>query len=224
MPRILFHEEQSAGLELIPEDEPGERFRYRAGRRHGGGADLEALAAGDELEVGPETLLVLRRGRPWASLSGRAFLWWHRRSFQAEFWHGMLDVRRHAPRGEDHPPPSPDGREEIPVPLAPAMGVLDRLLHLLRENTVDIGGLQVRGWTHQPDGRTTVHLVGDGTEILLVVEEQRDGVRALWEEGPYAISHPAEAPLQTDAQWRGARAFRTTLRAALRRLGYPGRP
>ncbi|MFH1532219.1 MAG: hypothetical protein ABIK09_15950 [Pseudomonadota bacterium] len=220
-PRVLFHEEQSSGLELIPEDEPGERFRYHAGRRHGESADVEALATGDELEVGPETLLVLRHGRPWASLSGRAFLWWHRRPLQVAFWEGMLSVRRHAPRCEEHAPVHTDAAVDSPAPLSPVLGVLDRLLHLFRRNQVDLGGLAIHGWLQQPGGRTTVRLSGPGAEVQLVVEERREGVRALWEEGPYALSYPSDAPLQSDAQWRGARAFRAALRAALRRLGYP---
>ena len=217
-PRMLFHEEQSAVLELIPEDEPGERFRYRTGLRHGGGDDLRALAEGDELEIGPETLLVLRDGRPWASLSGRAFLWWHRRPFQAEFWQAMVDVRRSTRRPVAEAP----SEKTVSIPKSPNMAFLDHLLRLFRENAVDLDGLEVRDWADDRGGRIALRLAGGGVEVHLVLDERRDGLQALWEEGPYALSHPADHPLKTDAQWRGARAFRTTLRSALRKLGHPG--
>lgn len=86
--------EQGAGVELIPVDEPGERFRYRAGEVCGRGPEVEAVAAGDELVVGADAITVLRGGAPLAALADRAFLWWHARAFQAERWRGLL--ARHA--------------------------------------------------------------------------------------------------------------------------------
>lgn len=218
-PRMLFYEDQSAAVELIPQDEPGERFRYRVGLRSGDTEDVEALVRGDELEVGPETLLVLRRGRPWASLSGRAFLWWHRRSFQADLWRGMLDVRRVVPVLEGPPGAEPDDARDSPP--SETMLLLDHLLQRLRKNAVDIGGLTVKTWEHQRDGRITLRLHGGETEIRLVAQEDRDGISALWREGPFALSYPSKSPLRGDAQWAAARSFRSILRRSLLRLGYP---
>ena len=216
-PHLLMWDVQSSAVELIPEDEPGERFRFRTGRTWGEGPDIDALREGDELVLEDETLLVLRKGRPWLSLSARAFLWWHRRTFQAEFWAAMLDFRRTVP------PRSVGSAASKPTtaqgPTTPTMEVLDRLLQLFRENSVDFAGLQVFEWSHRRDGRTALCLKAAGTEeVDLIVEERGEGTRSLWEEGPYALSYPAESPLRTDAQWAAAKAFRTTLRAALRKL------
>ncbi|MBI5622767.1 MAG: radical SAM protein [Elusimicrobia bacterium] len=81
-------------VELVPRSRPGDRFRYGAGRSSGSGPDLEALRSGDELVLGKETFLVLRRGRPLASLSGRAFLWWRRKAFQTDFWRALAASRQ----------------------------------------------------------------------------------------------------------------------------------
>lgn len=84
-------------VELIAQTPPGPRFRYRAGGFSGKGPDLEAVQEGTEIEFAEETVLILKGSRPFASLSARAFLWWHKKVFQAEFWRAILAARRAAP-------------------------------------------------------------------------------------------------------------------------------
>lgn len=109
-PFLLLWDAGESWVELVPEGEPGERFSYRAGARASGGPDLEAVLLGDELVLGPETTLVLKGGRPLASLSGRAFLWWHRRPFQAEFWTALAGVAAAAEGVAPERAPSVDAR------------------------------------------------------------------------------------------------------------------
>jgi len=113
-PVLLVWGDQPGKVELVPEQSPGERFRYRAGALFGSGPDMAAIIEGDELVLEAETTLVLKGGRPFASLSGRAFLWWHERAFQTEFWRALVDLRRSAPFGivsREGPPEKADRSE-----------------------------------------------------------------------------------------------------------------
>jgi len=214
-PHLLLWDVQSSAVELIPETDPGERFRYRAGRTWGAGPDIDALAKGDEVILEEETVLILRKGRPWLSLSGRAFLWWHEQIIQGEFWQAMLDFRRAVPRQAGGPAAQDTAPRD---PANPTMAVLDRLLVLFQDNAVDFAGLRLAAWSHRKDGRARVRLEGAGDPVELVVETRSEGTPALWEAGPYALSHPSETPLRTDGQWAAAKAFRGTLQAAVRKL------
>jgi len=102
-------------VELVPEDRPSGRFRYRAGCVIGDSPELRAIQDGDELRLDEETTLILREGRPYASLSGRAFVWWYRRAFQVDFWRAMAALRRAVPErlqgaAEASSPEASDGR------------------------------------------------------------------------------------------------------------------
>ena len=117
-PFLLVLGEQGAGVELILEGEPGAAVRYRAGEVFGRGADVEAAAAGDELVLGARTVEVRRDGRTVADLSGRAFIWWHRRAFQEEFWKGAPELRA-------SPEPEPRRAEPERPCLARALAAVD---------------------------------------------------------------------------------------------------
>ncbi len=219
-PHLLLWDVQSSAVELIPEGAPGERFRYRAGRTWGEGPDVTALALGDEVILEDETVLILRKGRPWLSLSGRAFLWWHEGVLQGAFWQAMLDFRRAVPRQSGGPAAvaaAPRG------PANPTMAVLDRLLALFRENRVDFAGLRMGAWTHRKDGRALLRLEGPADTVDLMIEVKDVGTQALWEAGPYALSYPSDSPLRTDAQWAAAKALHTTLTAAVRKISRQSR-
>ncbi len=219
-PHLLLWDVQSSAVELIPEGAPGERFRYRAGRTWGEGPDVTALALGDEVILEDETVLILRKGRPWLSLSGRAFLWWHEGVLQGAFWQAMLDFRRAVPRQSGGPAAvaaAPRG------PANPTMAVLDRLLGLFRENRVDFAGLRMGAWTHRKDGRALLRLEGPADTVDLMIEVKDVGTQALWEAGPYALSYPSDSPLRTDAQWAAAKALHTTLTAAVRKISRQSR-
>lgn len=92
-PVLLLWGDPECWVELRPVTKPAERFRYRAGRFSGSGPDIDAVLCGDELELGRETALIRKEGRPYASLSGRAFLWWRQASFQRDFWRALLELR-----------------------------------------------------------------------------------------------------------------------------------
>lgn len=120
-PFLFILGEQGAGVELICDGEPGERFGYRAGEVCGRGPDVEAAAAGDELSVGEDALHVLRGGRTTVDLSGRAFLWWHGKAFQTELWKSVLS--RHA---APDPVPSKSGGARARAALTRALAAVDR--------------------------------------------------------------------------------------------------
>lgn len=103
-PFLLVLGEQGSGVELICDGEPDARIRYRAGEVFGRGADVEAAAAGDELVLGEGSVSILRGGRTLADLSGRAFVWWHRKAFQAEHWRAAPALRAAPERSPRKPP------------------------------------------------------------------------------------------------------------------------
>ncbi len=114
-PYLLLWGADDCWVELKPRTGPGPRFAYDAGGFSGMGADLDAAREGDEIELGEETVLIRKQGRPYASLSGRAFLWWHRRVFQGEFWRGLAALSASVPHPETRPVlrrggPPPKGR------------------------------------------------------------------------------------------------------------------
>ena len=96
-PTLLFWGGDNLSVELRPEATPGERFRYQIGYSSGAGPDIDSVVEGDEIVLEGETTLILKGGRPYASLSGRAFLWWHKRAFQIDFWRAMSDRKRVVP-------------------------------------------------------------------------------------------------------------------------------
>ncbi|MBI5477769.1 MAG: radical SAM protein [Deltaproteobacteria bacterium] len=85
--------EREGALELVTDDDPRARFRYRPGRVSGGGYLLRLVAEGDEMVVEEQNLLVLRRGRLHAAVGGRVFLWWHEAAVQPELWRRLADLR-----------------------------------------------------------------------------------------------------------------------------------
>jgi pyruvate-formate lyase-activating enzyme len=134
-PLLLLREVQGQFLELLPETEPGERFRFRAKAREGGGPLARAVSQGDELVLEGEQCLVLRSGRPWVALSGRAFLWWHARAFQSDFWAEMLGVLRVAgaaprPAGRVFGEGSQAAREDRGRPTEPGLDSRSPLLRV----------------------------------------------------------------------------------------------
>lgn len=92
-PVLLLDGPEEGWVELMPKTGPSERFRYAAGCSQGAGAHVDAVISGDELVLGKETVLIFKEQRPYASLSGRAFLWWHERALQMSFWGSLADRR-----------------------------------------------------------------------------------------------------------------------------------
>ena len=106
-PCLLLWDVGWSWVELRPQTPPSERFRYSPGAHFPEGPDIDAVLAGDEIRLERETLLVLKRGRPYASLSGRAFLWWHEKAFQADFWRSLIALRTAAPDAPQAPRAQP---------------------------------------------------------------------------------------------------------------------
>ena len=156
-PFLLLLGEQGAGVELLAEGEPGERFRYRAGEVFGRGADAEAAAAGDELVLGDAAVAVLRGGRHLADLSGRAFLWWHGKAFQTESW-------RAAPALRSVPEPAARRAPEDRASRARALAEVDAEFE--RRSGVPCRGRRVKD-------RLTVTIAGRSWELVL--ETDGDG-------------------------------------------------
>lgn len=207
-PVLLFREIQGQAVELVPRSEPGERFRYRVGVVGGSGRLVEAVCRGDELVLENEQTIVLRRGRPSAALSARAFLWWHERPFQTEFWRAMVEALR--ARGTEPPRPSAvEARGRTPF-VRHAVAILGTL----RRRRMRFGMFALDSWgATGPDG-VRVALAGGGDRIELDLFPRRPGAPAFLEAGAFRITYPTTHPLDTPARLAAARSFAAALAAA----------
>jgi len=207
-PVLLFREIQGQAVELEPLDEPGERFRYRAGVAGGAGPLVEAVRRGDELVLDHELTLVLRRGRPLAALSARAFLWWHERPLQAEFWRAMVEVLR-ARGPEPRAAAAPEAAAATPFARDTA-----GLLAALRRRRLRCAGFVLESWgASGPDG-VRVALVAPGDRVELDLFPRRPGAPAFLEAGAFRLTYPTTRPLDSPARLAAARAFAAALAAA----------
>lgn len=212
-PTLLLREVQGQAVELVPEETPGERFRYRAGSVSGSGPLVEAVRRGDEIVIENESTLVLRRGRPLVGLSARAFLWWHERAFQAEFWRAMVEVMR--ARGPERPPATTTEHfEETPFLRDTAA-----LLGELRRRRVRFAGFGLVSW--EPTGAESLRVVlADGRgrgDLLLDLAPRRPGAPAFLEAGAFRLTYPTTHPIDSSPQIDAARAFAAALAAGCRR-------
>ena len=207
-PVLLFREIQGQAVELEPLDEPGERFRYRAGVVGGSGPLLEAVRQGDELVLEHEMTLVLRRGRPLAALSARAFLWWHERPLQAEFWRAMIEVL--GARGpERRASAAPEAAGETPFARDTAS-----LLAALRRRRLRCAGFALESWGATGPDAVRVALVARGDRVELDLFPRRPGAPAFLEAGAFRLTYPTTRPLDSPARLAAARAFAAALAAA----------
>lgn len=212
-PVLLFRGIQGQAVELVPLDEPGERFRYRAGVAGGSGPLVEAVRRGDEVVLENEMTIVLRRGRPLAALSARAFLWWHERPLQAEFWRAMVEALRArgpASRAEA----TPEAGAETPF----ARETAGRLA-ALRRRRLRCAGFVLDSWGATGPDCVRVVLVARGDRVELDLFPRRPGAPAFLEAGAFRLTYPTTRPLDSPARLAAARAFA----AALAGAGPPGR-
>ncbi|MDI7269211.1 MAG: hypothetical protein QME96_14570, partial [Myxococcota bacterium] len=207
-PTLLLREIQGQAVELVPRETPGERFRYRAGCVGGRGPLVDAVCRGDELVMENELMLVLRRGRPLIGLSGRAFLWWHERPFQAEFWGAMVDVlrARGAERRQPTQPERPERIEETPF-LRDTAG----LLGALRRRRERFAGFELSSWAATGPESLRLVLVDRSGRIELDLAPRRPGAPAFLEAGRFRLTYPTSHPLDSPARVAAARAFAATL-------------
>jgi hypothetical protein len=207
-PVLLLREVQGQAVELVPLGEPGERFRYRAGAVGGSGPLVETVRRGDELVLEDELTLVLRRGRPLAALSARAFLWWHERPFQTEFWRAMVEVLR--ARGPATPrPAAPAARGETPFARDTA-----RLLEKLQRRRLRFAGFALEAWAATGPECVRVVLVERDDRVELDLFPRRPGAPAFLEAGVFRLTYPTPHPLDSPARLAAARAFAAALAAA----------
>jgi hypothetical protein len=206
-PTLLLREVQGQAVELVPEDAPGERFRYRAGCVSGSGSLVEAVRRGDEIVMENELTVVLRRGRPLVGLSARAFLWWHERPFQAEFWRAMVEVMR--VRGpERRQPTEPQRIEETPFTRSAA-----GLLGTLQRRRTRFAGFGLHSWAATGSDCLRVVLADRSARVELDLAPRQPGAPAYLEAGAYRLTYPTTHPLDSPAQIDAARAFAAALAA-----------
>ncbi len=215
-PWLLLHNVQRHLIELRPEHEPDYRSKYRAGRVTASSRILDSVAQGDEWVMEAETLLILKKGRPILSLSGRAYLWWYKRPFQEAFWKQIVAFRRSIP--PMHTSDSVTERRTSPATLKPRMVSLVKILTWLKSQRADFAGLAIRSIDSLGQGRVKVSLIGAQEGVTLVIQEKSHDTRMLFGVGPYAISYLNESPVESDTQWNSTREFARKLHLTLQEL------
>jgi hypothetical protein len=189
---------QGSALELIPEQEPGERFRYSAGSVVGQSAELVQAMRADELVIDHERLQLLHAGSLAADLSLRAFVWWHRRALQSELWTRVLALREYL--GRDH---HAGGRAALDVDgglrLGPQMVALHKLLSVALADIGRGGRLQrIRVVRLRPvsAGMLSLELAAAGRTIELYVADARQTTQDAMRVGPFAFMRPEHQSLE----------------------------
>ena len=203
-PALLFWAGQEHSLELIPEDQPSERFRYRPGHVQGADPLIQAVCRGDELVLEEECTTVLKQGRPLCSLSGRAFLWWHRRCFQTAFWRSLLEVLEvHDPREQQTP--------EAAAPTDFTRKVTARLDDL-KARREGFAGFVLEKSEPTPEGRVRALLAAGGERLVLDIGPRRPGEPCYLEAGAYLLTYPMDCPIESERQRQAAQEFADALR------------
>lgn len=222
-PWLISLEVQGDQLELIPEHEVGDRWRYRPGLRVGRGPDIVAAAEADEIVVEGSSMILLRRGLRRADLSVRAFIWWHERALRGDLWGRVLGLR-------DQLSLDAVGREGRGLVPSPRTAELWELLEAALAAAVRRGvGL---GHDHEaelslvaadrlslvltPKGRAG----GSEAAVTLNVQHVDEGAPSLFTIGPLAFSFPNDRPGMSS---RGRAAVRDLARFLTRWLREHGR-
>jgi hypothetical protein len=143
------------------------------------------------------------------SLSGRAFLWWHRRSFQTDFWRaltGVLEV--HDPRDTRKSRPAEEPAAVRPTGFTRSLsGLLDRL----KEAGARFGGFSLARSEITSENRVRAVLAAETERVELDIGPRRPGAPSYIEAGPYLLTYPMDCPLTTDAQRAAAAEFAAAL-------------
>jgi hypothetical protein len=93
-PWLVAVEPDGVAIELVPDSSPGERFRYSPGLVTPMRSDVvEAALNANEIALEPERTQLFLNGRLVADLSVRAWVWWHERPLQVDFWSRALEIR-----------------------------------------------------------------------------------------------------------------------------------
>ena len=206
-PRIIFRGQQGSFVELLPEQQPGNRFRYRTGAIQGKGSLVEAVVRGDELIIEPECLIVLSHGREVAVLSARAYVWWHRRAFQVDFWRALLQqlprVSQSASSSRTEAAASPPAPPE-PSPNAQRLA---SFLERVRSRGIAFTGYHIEGIELSGGERLCITLTGPGKPLVLDIAPRQKGAPCYLPAGRLLLTYPLSHPLDTPAQEAAARAL-----------------
>jgi hypothetical protein len=215
---------QGAALELVPEDDPGERFRFRAGVMVGRSSVLDLAARGHEIVIEHERLIVRGEGDWLADLSLRAFVWWHERALQADLWTRVLALRAHAGAGHfdgGRVALDIDGALRVSPRLREVQMLLEEGFRTLRAE----GSLRhVRLLRCEPVALHRLSLlVQAGKErVELFVTHAEESERPLFCVGALAFTAPPGEVIDTPLRRAVFRAMETELGAWVRRLRAPG--
>jgi hypothetical protein len=173
-------------------------------------------AAGDELLIDDQQILVRRRGALHAALGGRAFLWWYRSAIQPDLWRRLLALRF-----AWRPPEEVTGSESgAPPPGASARKLCTFISALVRMGTpraVSFGGFTVvSADPRREDGAQVVLAAGDRTVRLFVAPRKPDEPVYVTA-GPLGIHHPHDERIDSVDKDQAVRAFAKFLETAFER-------
>ncbi len=217
-PWLFLTEGDGNRVELVPEGEPGERFRYRPGLWAGEHPLVRAVLDGDEVVVDDTGVSILREGRLRAVLGCRAFLWWHRRVFHRDLWRGLIALRfdpRHEPGGDETPEAA--APTEDPAAVEKARRLAAFVAGALTRDANDFEGFRVASVEPWSGPSVRLSLRSPRDRMTLLVEPWRPDVSAFQRVGPLAVIHPDGDPLDTPAKVRAARRVASRLKTALAR-------
>jgi len=198
-PWLMSLENEADVLELVTNwDGRDERLPFAPGIRNGDGALLDRAAQGDALRVGADRLIATRDGEEIADLTGRAFVWWHKKAVQAPLLQALLRDRF----GESAATVQPDQR------LDPRLQGWTRLL----QRQAPAAGFRLTAVDISRPERTLLALqLADGTGLRLLLADRATTPHSYLVAGPFAIMYPTDAPIDTKAKDRVARFIAASL-------------
>ena len=222
-PWLAVLEGQGAGLELVPEQPPGERFRFRAGAcTDPASADLAVAAEGDEVVIEPLRLVVLKAGRPLVELTWKGWIWWTERALQVDAWSRVLALRDRTASGPSPGGRAPDAADEPDV--AKASPRLARLRALLLKALPGAGGgvsagFVVSGPHVVAHGRMRLGFARGAERFALEIEEARPGAPCWLRVGPFALTVPGDGALPEGEALEAVHELVRRLQRVLRAVG-----
>lgn len=216
-PWLFLTEGEEHRIELIPEDEPTERFRYRPGLWAGDHPLIRCVLDGDEVVLDETGLSILRRGSLRAALGCRGFLWWHRRAFHRDWWRWLMALRFDPRREPDLDPAARRQSPEGDSSQEKARRLAAFLASTLTKDIHDFEGFYIARIEPWAGPAVRLTLRSGQEQMALIIEPHAPGRPAYLKVGPLAISHPDGAPLDTPAKVRAVRQLSARLRASLAR-------
>ena len=214
---------QGAALELVPDGEPGQRFRFQPGAcTDAASPELSLAALGDEIVVEPLRLVVRRSGRDLVDLTWRAYVWWTGRALQAEAWGRLLDLRERLASSASAAGTGGDAAGEPDVAKAsPRLMKLRALLvrALPAPGRGGLAGFDPQGPRVVAHGRLRLTLARRSERLDLDVEEAVPGRPCWLRVGPLALTVPGDGVLPEGDALQAVRELVRRVDAVLRAVG-----